>query len=281
MQKGFVAPVLILLILLVLGGFVGFYFLGKTSSTNNSVQNTVVSQSQLTPTLATESKQATIDKIKDIVPINESTISFTNINNNIRLRYKGIIYEQSTGIYNSPQIVNISNQGSYTWYGLVDSPIKTVASKPFSDELFDFKVFPDLKNFMFIMRWGKADLSEEFKVFYYLSDQNKLLNPPNFERGDAKNYNVPKINQISQNGQYVAFSMFGCWNCGGHQPETLLLNLVTNSTKRIGKVSLFNWKDQGGYEYKDYIVKECSASFEGPGQCSEDPKNLPLKTGQF
>lgn len=277
MQKGFAAPLVILGFIVLIIVAVGGFYIGKITEPTLQLPDSTTSPQIPLPVLTTE-------KIKDIVPIKANTVSFAKANDKIYLRYKGKIYNQPTRQSDSPGEINLSNSESYEWYGLVDSPIETPTSKFFSDELFDFKIFPDQQSFLFIMRWdspqdSQSKVFQDFKTFYYDANNYQLSNPLNTKLSEVRGYNVPKIYKVSDDGKYVAFSMFGCWNCGGHQPETLLLKLVTNSTKRIGKVLLFSWKDNGNYEYKDYIVKECTELT--PGECSEDPQNLPLKTGLF
>lgn len=108
-----------------------------------------------------------------------------------------------------------------------------------------------------------------------------------FDITDKSNngYNVPKINQISQDGNYVALDMYGCWYCEPGQPSVLLMDVTTKKIDRIGQVAYFNWKNNGAYDYKEYVTKPCPTAL--PGQvnytdiCPEDPQNIPMKSGQF
>ena len=139
------------------------------------------------------------------------------------------------------------------------------------DEVFGFKVAPDKKSFVFVMRW-----KNEFYLFYYtpFDKFRQSILVKKFPSGDPA-----KIKQFSADSKYLALDLFDCWNCGGHQPETMLVRLEDNELKNIGRTSFFNWLEDGKYEYKDYVVITCSQ--ETMGECSEDPEKLPLKSGQF
>ena len=260
----------LLSLLAILLVFIGYQLgQGKYAPPSTSTQTSYPSSVPLSPT-----KEALLQDSD--IPIRENTVSFTRANETVYLRYKGKIYHETEDpAYNTSGVVNLPNANSYTWHGLVDGPI-TVSDY---DEIFSFKVFPNKQNFIFVTRWDSHN-GWDLKVFYYNSlDPEKISNPVSFVWPEEKGYPVPKIDQVSSDEKYVSFKMFGCWNCGGHQPETLLLNLQTNVKKNIGKTSYFAWKTSGSYEYKEYVVKECAEPT--PGECSEDPINLPLKTEQF
>lgn len=223
-------------------------------------------------------------RVEDITRSSSSNekyfVSFAKVNGEILLNYKGKIYSQEY----DPKTANVKkvdlkNIEQYQWRELVESPIKSPEAQFIDDELFDFRIFPNKEDFIIIMRWEQTDIP--YNVFYYNYLTKKVIGPLDFtpKNNKTRYYRVPKIDQISLDGEYVSFNMFSCWNCGGHQPETLLLKLGNMGTKRIGQVSLFNWKVKGAYEYKDYIVKECSEP--SVGECSEDQENLPLKIGQY
>ena len=58
-----------------------------------------------------------------------------------------------------------------------------------------------------------------------------------------------------------------------------LIKKRVSSIKNIGKISHFNWLNDGKYEYKDYVIKDCVE--ETMGECFEEPENLPLKSEEF
>jgi hypothetical protein len=279
-KKPFSRLLFTVLILLVVGVLVGGgYFLGAQKN------NTAPSPSPTTasPTASQTATTATPSPSDSGIPITEKTVSFTRVNGEVYMRYKGRIYNEEAANKNDPSLTKLTNPDSYTWYGLVDAPqIKEELSG--FDELFDFKTLPDKNNFIFIMRWPTSGLDTAFNVFSYDAYQQGAKVEKIYAKSkDAKQeeYFIPRIKQISPDGKYIAFNLYVCWNCGGVYPQTMLFNLSTKATKRIGKTSVFNWKSNGAYEYKEYKVIPCDPPLEGPGECSEDPANLPLQTNTF
>lgn len=251
---------------------VGFY---AGSAQKNSLENTTFPSPTPIVTHVEEESQ-----LKSGIPITEKTVSFTSSKEEIFLRYKNKIYTEDDPKTSAPQEVDSSTVAQAEWIGLVDSPLGVLSNS--FDEIFSYKQIPDSKNFLFVMRWTKPNTMET-PIYYY----DNLANPSLVSidiPAEKESYSFPKISEISYDGKYVSFNMYGCWNCGGHPPETLLVNLQSKATKRIGKLSYFAWKTNGAYEYKDYVTKPCptqadGSEFMGPGVCSEEPANLPLKTG--
>ncbi len=274
-------------ILLIIGIIVGLlivgfggYFVGK----QNSKQPPQPQLPTESPTMTTPTTQATISPTaipQDAgIPIQANTVSFTRVNGTIYLRYKGKIYNEEAANKNDASLTNLPTPDNYTWYGLVDAP--AISANTGFDELFDFKVFPNRYNFVFIMRWPIDDTKTDYKVFSYdaFAPNNKVsLIYTSTQANNGNEYPVPRIRQVSTDGNYIAFSLFACWNCGGHIPNTMLYNMVTKATKQIGKVSYFTWKDKGAYEYKEYKAIPCVTPLEGHGECSEDPNSLPIISG--
>lgn len=274
---------LLVVVLLVIG--VVSYLLGSQNAQKQNPSPTPTIQVSTTPTpmQSTGSPTTTTIPADAGIPIGEKTVSFTRANGAVYLRYKNHVYSEEAASKNDASLTNLPNPNQYTWYGLVDAPAVPADLSGF-DELFDFKVLPDKKNFIFIMRWPVDNTKTDYKLYLYdiLANGNKVsLLYTSIQGQNGNNYTVPRIRQISNDGKYLALSMFACWNCGGHSPDTLLFNIQTKATKVIGKVSYFNWKDAGNYEYKEYKVIPCDPPLEGPGECSEDPDNLPLQTGSL
>lgn len=210
-------------------------------------------------------------------------VSFANVYGDILLRYKDKVYKQAEGTAD-PQEVKLDEMQTIKWETLVELPINSPVAKFFIDELFDFKLLPNKNDFLFTMRWSQQDgarLGQDFKVFYYDSGVKSVKNIFSSVLPTEGQFVVPKINKISLDSMFVAFAMYGCWNCGGHQPETLLMNVKTGQTKRLGKVSYFSWKENGAYEFKEFKEKECLLDQRGPGICAEEPETLPLRYGQM
>lgn len=224
------------------------------------------------------------------IPIKDTTVSFARVSGKTYLRYKGKIYGQDQQY--TPEEIKLANENQYTWYGLLDIPVNTAGF----DEVFSFKILPNNRDFVFVVRYdvptAPDKFKQEIKAYYYNTsesvDKLTLLFSgvsPDLQNQNA--YNYAKIDQISSSGKYVSFQMFGCWNCGGHQPEQMVYNLETKASKNIGKVSYFKWTTNGNYEYKEYIGIPCptpEGAKEGEymeAECPKDPSTLPLKTGQI
>lgn len=281
-----------LMFLFVLVGITGgAYFMGKTQSTpvvtpTPTLQptQTVISPSTIPSTQIKISPTSKVAKDENIVPIGASTVSFARVGDKTYLRYRGKIYDDSDQL--NPHEVNLPNPDQYTWYGLVDAPSDISVGQFMFDEVFGFKIAPDTKSFAVVMRWGKEGGTISYYLYYYSAfekyQQSLLVNKFTPDSGSLPN--VPKIDQISPDGKYLSLHMYPCWNCGGSKTETLLVRLQDYDMKRIGKTSYFSWKNNGAYEYKEYVVIACPPTPTGEwmgGECSEKPENLPLKTGQF
>lgn len=280
----FILLTLVILIIIVISG--GAYVLNK-NSVGESLPSPMPTISSIKTPSITSAPIATPNSVVNN-PIGENTVSFAMIDGKAILQYHGKFYDVDDSIY-SPTPLTISNLNSYPWKGLVDRPESKDAY--YIDEIFSFKSLPNKLGFVFVMRWeteqkntptasnpSSGAIIPNYKVFYYDAIKNKLFNSLTFEPNSSQ-YSVPKIDKISSEGKFISFNMFGCWNCGGHKPETLLLNLETNISKRIGKIENFTWGENGNYTYKEYKVIDCAEP--GPGQCNEDPTKLPLLRGQF
>lgn len=266
-----------LLLALIVAGAIGAGFYFGQKQTNKP------SNESFSPSVSPSEKLAVTSKLieaedENIVPITANTVSFGRLNTATVLRYRGKVYDESDQFNMEGKAV--ADEHLYQWYGLVNAPAGVPAGEFMLDEVFGFKVLPDKKSFLFIMRWGTKE-GENTNISYYLYyynpvKDNKLTLVKKFNEGPA---NIPKIDQINNDGNYASLDMYSCWNCGGHKPETMLLNLSTLKMEGIGKVSYFAWKENGNYEYKEYQVIECVG--ESMGECFEPPENLPLKTGKF
>ncbi len=202
------------------------------------------------------------------------------------MRYKDkISTEESVRDKNRAGITTttLPNPEQYTWYGLVNAP--TIPSQnAWMDEIFDFQRIPNSQSFVVTMRWPEADRTKsEFVTFYYDKTSNKLkkIFLVGVRDDSGGKYYVPLINRISKDGKNVAFHMADCWNCGAHQPETILYNLMTDKLQHIGKTIFFEWAQNGSYSYKEYKEIPCNLPTDGPVPCWEDANKMPLLTGSF
>ena len=268
---------LFMVVIAVIAG--GFYFLGKQQSIKSELKPTVVpTKTEVIPIeeVATESSQAEQSvKDEEIIPVGPNTVSFARVEENTYLRYRGKMYDDTN--QSEPHETQLQNPEKYSWYGLVDAPVGVKPNEFMEDEVFGFKVALDKKSFVFVMRW-----KNEFYLFYYTPfDKFRQLLVKKFPANDPA-----KIDQFSSDSKYLSLNLFDCWNCGGHQPDTVLVRLADNEMKNIGKTSYFNWmfdgkfwSVDGAYEYKDYVEIDCVGDVMGP--CSEDPEKLSTKSGHF
>jgi len=276
----------VILVLILAGAGIGGFFFGQSPmglKFFGKTANTSLLTEQVNLPTQTPSPTILVSEDANMVAIGTNTVSFGRKGNITILRYRGKMYDDTDQFLMEAKLV--SNESSYQWYGLVNTPDGVATDEFMKDEVFGFKQFTDNKRFLFIMRWGlkTQDNSISYYVYYYnpFEPEKKLilLQKFNGQFGSPKETNIPKIDQISLDNKFVSFNMFPCWNCGGGKSDTLLMNLETLSIKSIGKVSYFVWKEKGNYEYKEYKVIPCVG--ESMGECSEKPENLPLKTGSF
>lgn len=283
---------LVLLILLVIGG--GTYYLGVVkqqpapSQKNNNVTTATIIPSPTSTTTATPQKQIEIQP-KNLVLINQNTVSYGYFKNNVILRYRNKVYSYDITSKKMKEPETESLYSNVNWYGLIQAPQSVSdAIKKYSnadDEIFDFRSLSDNKSFLFIMRWGKITgdngMGWDLPIYYFNANKQKLELLASYTWPNSKENPVPFINSVSLTEKYIAFNMFGCWNCGAGYPEIMLMNLDTKETKRIGKVLEFTWKENGNYTYKDYKEIPCPDEPGGPGPCIESVQNLPLISNSF
>lgn len=218
---------------------------------------------------------------KDFVPVGANTVSYARKGDKVILRYRGKIYDDTNQAVMDP--VKGLNEADYKWYGLVDASNTVPAGEFMNDEVFGLMTAPNKNDFVFIMRWAGNDPADKTNIFYYIYTYNQGVlnfiysnknNPNNFDH----NY-VPKIDAYNSDSTAISFNMYPCWNCGGGAPSKGLMDVKTAAFKDIGRTSYFKWTTGKKYEYKDYIKIDCTEP--GPGECSENPEKLPLKTGSF
>lgn len=137
-----------------------------------------------------------------------------------------------------------------------------------------FITYPDLYSTP-----ASSEKIEQTKTAYLFDkNDNKTKELFKFTSGKAT---FPKIAGVSSDKNYLAFNLFSCWACGGHQPDTYLYSLPSGNKKNIGKTKIFEWLEDGKYRYKEYVVVSCPASQEGPIECSKDISSLPWKEGSL
>jgi len=282
----------------------------KNPLDNSSNQNTLPSNSQ-TPRDINQKPSSIPDTIDNINSLGKSSISFVDSGNEIFIKHETNLVDARIEISNikdrnlikvympdvnsNPLEMNNIDPSKFRWIDILQDQIPDASGSSVlvSDTLFSFKKQANSNNFLFVIDWERnttqnretwTAYQSERVLYYYDRNQNpaKLNKISSFRLEDSKQYSYPKIDTFSQDGQYVSVLLYGCWGCGGHKPQTLLVDLKTLITKNIGKVEQFNWGQNGAYEYKDYVVSECPQSTDGvEKECIQNPSTLPLKTGQL
>jgi len=165
---------------------------------------------------------------------------------------------------------------TFDWTSVALAPETVAQGQYLHDSVFSLDGSLQIPSAVFIMQWGNG--VSPVRYYLYHVEKSTSREVAVFEPS-GEDYQIPRIHGLSPDHLSVALEMYKCWQCGGHQPELLLLKLATGQGKRLGKVSYFHWLQAGKYEYKEFIEKPCS--FPSAYVCFEDPTNLSLKTGQF
>lgn len=151
-------------------------------------------------------------------------------------------------------------------------------------KIFDYKVFPNSSALIFTLALDPTLGENETMVLYktysynskraYLNNNKKALLVFESIWSYSHNYSVPKIGEMSKDGQYLTLYVYGCWNCGGHTPETHIIDLIhfDNNYKNLGKIGEVIWEDNGAYSYKDETGKIVNGSLKYPVEI--DPELL-------
>jgi hypothetical protein len=228
--------------------------------------------------------------IKLTMTLNNNKVEFPN--NKLRMITK--IYSQDNDPTFEPVEMTNIDVSKYSWKDLVKETIKDYPNSKkltVDDRLFSFKKIPNTNSFLFSVEWARNRWMEktptvgdifQFERPIFLYDRRQgtgALKKIYIFNHETDKYSFPKIQTFSGNNKYVSLWLFGCWNCGGHQPETWLLDLQTLKMKNIGRVIDFSWGQGGTYTYKDYVEIDCKEP--QPVPCTKDPNTLPLKTEQM
>ena len=210
---------LILGVLLVVGVFTATHF-----SRFNNVQKTSYSPSIW-------------NKPTDIP--NQRYIEFAIINNEPVLKYQNSTFKAGFSKYKEPINANLNTQG-YNWTNLVK--LSDVDDNPVIEGVFSFVRIPNTNSYMLVARPGLK--SYQVYIVNFGKDTPTVTDITSKIVKSHEQLNVPRINSISPDGKAAEFSMYYCWNCDGHKPQTLLLNLSTLKTKNIG-LTYRDWETLG------------------------------------
>ena len=119
--KMFVIGLFTTIILIAL--LTGAYFVGQQRANKKpaAVEATIQPTELIpNPTKATQARAA--------VPITADTISFTRKNGVLYLRYRDKIYQDQEADAIEPKIVDLSDENSLTWIGLINAPKNVVST---------------------------------------------------------------------------------------------------------------------------------------------------------
>ncbi|KKQ77063.1 MAG: hypothetical protein UT00_C0022G0005 [Parcubacteria group bacterium GW2011_GWA1_38_7] len=255
------------LLILVGGGLVGASLLSNKTSLNP------ISQASPQPTPLTPKDDELAGFAKGIA-IGPNTVSVTKADGKFCLQYKGKIYLPQELTSEIPKVVTPPDPSVYTWYGLLNAPEDLTNQ---DSELFSFKASPDNQNFVFIMRWARSP-QEQFEMFRFTASGVSPIKSFGLAAFEGA-YWVPRISQMSIDGQFTSVHTYKCIDCTAHLPETLLFNLPQIQNINIEKVQEFEWSDAGKYSYKE--AKPIACSDPAYSECYENPSNLPKKEAVF
>lgn len=199
----------------------------------------------------------------------DQTIDYVRTETGVALRFNGRTYSPQVDF--EPQPVELEQEELLPW-----SPFVTVpgdGSQPAS--IFSFLATEDTNNATFVT---KQD--DKYSVYAYREYATpKIIKVHTFGKAGEK-IRIPKIFHLSQDGNYAAFALYTCYECGNEVPETLVVNLTNGSFRNIGKTATFTWRAEGAYEYKEYQETECPGDIEN-AMCAIDPQFLEAETGQI
>lgn len=274
----------ILLLSLIVGN--GAYYLGLNSK--RSTIETNQNYSPITPSLE-PTTQVSKSPLKSLSPDNYDTVSYGYQNAQLLMHYRNKVYSYDEINKKMVKPIPESQYSNVTWYGLLQAPQSVndalIKHKGYGhDEIFDLRPLSD-NNFVFIMRWDKIASDNgsnwELPIYYFHANNQSLELLASYLWPNDKETSVPRFNSMSPNGKYLAFNMYGCWNCDAGYPEIMLMNINTKATKRLGKIFEFTWKENDSYAYKEYKEIPCPDEPRGQDPCLEDPTTLPLKNDSF
>lgn len=159
------------------------------------------------------------------------------------------------------------------------------------DEIFSLKKIPNSEDVLFVSYWqrgarigGTGTPLENQRVLYkYDPIQGSLDIIAAFDHR-VQDFSFAKVGQFFASGKYVEIALFSCWGCGGHSPEIVILNLLTNEIVTLGKnVRNLNVSENGEYSYQIEPETDCMImGFDEPvGNCDIDMSIIPFQTGRF
>ncbi|MEI6221734.1 MAG: hypothetical protein WCP97_03125 [bacterium] len=172
------------------------------------------------------------------------------------------------------------NTDTFTQYQLNGIPVDP---NPFYDESM-FTNMATFNNRKEILLTTIEEASLTNSVYYFNTEgTNYVKELLRFSR-DLKgvSYRIPHIEKIYQDN-FAEITLYGCWGCGGHLGETILLDIDGYKWTNIGKVLNLEWLQNRTYRYKEAIENK---NPQCQGECGllelyKDPNTLPWKYGSL
>lgn len=253
------------MIFFILFPFIGFY-LGMKYQQMITISNPI------------RGKQTTATSLTPMIHISlrdKDQVFYAKNNGKIMIFNDGLYFLEGQ------QLTSYPNAYSIQWMPLIHAPQgvqednfrQVYSMKQWSSPIYDFG---------FVMRW---DSNHYYVYLHPVNPVNQLIPISSFtwslntmEKNEA---NVPEIDSLSPDGQYLSLNMYGCANCGAAaiKADTLLLNIATHKMKRIGDTIFFMWDKNGTYTYKPYKALPCADTTEG-NECPAD-QSMPLQSGSL
>ncbi|OGK63061.1 hypothetical protein A2334_00280 [Candidatus Roizmanbacteria bacterium RIFOXYB2_FULL_38_10] len=135
-------------------------------------------------------------------------------------------------------------------------------------KMFDYKIFPNTSVLIFTLALDPTLSTNEGMILYktYFYNGNKSILVYESVWSYSHHPSVPRIGEISKDGQYLTLYIYGCWNCGGSAPETHIIDLKNsdNNYKNLGPIEKITWGNSGAYSYVDKTGKTISGSLKYP-----------------
>jgi hypothetical protein len=207
----------------------------------------------------------------------DRSLEFVRAENAALVRYQKNIY--GSQVATEPKLVELPYADFYPWKVLVNTPEDVGGI----NSLFSFFSTSDTSNVAFVLQWAKNRVGDgtHYDVYVYNAYQhsNPLRKVHSFVEKNGES-SVAKIQNMSQDGRYLALSLFTCSTCLKDTPVTMIIDTNTGTYKSLGKTAELVWGQNGQYQYKELKEVDCPDKTI-QSKCALDPQFLEYKTGQL
>lgn len=195
----------------------------------------------------------------------------------IYLRWQNKVYDSKDYVVGESKEISLGDRKSISWQKILNLPKDSEKSLLFLEQ------FKNLSNgnfvFVTLNQYDKSSYAGGLFKPYFYDWSKKRLTDLSLLIPKIAGYPVPLIGETSSGGRFILIDNLGCYACGGHRPQSVLVDLSNFKVKTLGKTSYFKWVgDEGEYEYKEFIPK---TNCDYDAECFESPDDLPLKQGSF